>query len=225
MMYDQCIKCHLNKGFWFTGGFPCGLSACANPPPRTYMSSKIEPMVMPPNFKYDFHYPILKYRKCHPDAVPPKYIRKGDSCMDLSITEDVEIQPLCYEDYEEPRPEGQQWGISHRRHRQTDARVTVGTGLCFEIPEGYKMNVYIRSGHAFKQGLTLVGAVGIIDENYRGEVKLCLVNLGTEKVYLKKGERVAQCEVVPVTRVVVSEALELSPNAERGENGFGSSGK
>jgi len=231
---DRCITCHLNKGLHnlMTGANPCGLTACANPPPKTIMSDRIidfgqelPQFVLPPQFERDTHYPILRYHKVHPDAIPPFYSRANDACLDLSITEDVEVKPLCYETVVIQSSDSDGGVIEDVRVRTHDSRVTVGTGLAFQIPKGYRMAVYIRSGHAFKQGLALTGAVGIIEDTYRGEVKLNLVNFGTETIYLKKGERVAQCEIEVVKRCVVQEEIELEPNFERGENGFGSSGK
>ena len=102
-------------------------------------------------------------------------------------------------------------------------RVVIPTGLKIEIPAGYEGQVRPRSGLAMKYGLTVLNAPGTIDADYRGEVKVLLVNLGQNAHVLERGERVAQLVIAPVTRVVLEEVAELS-ETERGEGGFGSTG-
>ena len=102
-------------------------------------------------------------------------------------------------------------------------RVLIPTGLILEIPEGYEGQVRPRSGLALKKGLTVLNAPGTIDADYRGEVKVILINLGSEEVVIEPGERIAQLVIAPVQRVEVVEAQELTPT-ERGEGGFGSTG-
>jgi len=102
-------------------------------------------------------------------------------------------------------------------------RVVIPTGLRIEIPPGYEGQVRPRSGLAMKYGLTVLNAPGTIDADYRGEVKVLLVNVGQNAHVLERGERVAQLVVAPVTRVVLEEVEELS-ETERGEGGFGSTG-
>ena len=103
------------------------------------------------------------------------------------------------------------------------ARAMVPTGLIFAIPDGFEGQVRPRSGLAAKQGLTVLNAPGTIDSDYRGEVKVLLVNLGNEPVVLRRGERIAQLVCAPVTRMKIK-IEEILQNTERGEGGFGSTG-
>lgn len=99
----------------------------------------------------------------------------------------------------------------------------VPTGLFIELPEGYEMQVRPRSGLAAKHGLSLVNAPGTIDPDYRGEIKVILVNLSNTPYELKPGERVAQLVVSQFTRVEWEPVEELG-ETERGTGGFGSTG-
>jgi len=102
-------------------------------------------------------------------------------------------------------------------------RRAVPTGLVLEIPEGYEGQVRPRSGLAITAGLTIVNAPGTIDSDYRGELKVLLVNLGSEAVSIGRGDRIAQLLIAPVTRASFVETEDLSAS-ERGEGGFGSTG-
>jgi dUTP pyrophosphatase len=102
-------------------------------------------------------------------------------------------------------------------------RVAVPTGLSVEIPPGYEIQVRPRSGLAWKQGLTVVNAPGTIDSDYRGEVRVLLVNLGTEKAILQPGDRVAQLVLQKVDQIEWVDAEALAESA-RGLGGFGSTG-
>ena len=102
-------------------------------------------------------------------------------------------------------------------------RALVPTGLVFEIPEGYEAQVRPRSGLAFKNGITCLNTPGTIDSDYRGEVKVLLVNLGDEDFVIVRGARIAQMVIAPVTQVAVKEVTEASETA-RGAGGFGSTG-
>jgi len=102
-------------------------------------------------------------------------------------------------------------------------RVLIPTGLILEIPEGYEGQVRPRSGLALKKGLTVLNAPGTIDADYRGEVKVILINLGSEEVVIEPGERIAQLVIAPVQRVEVVEVQEVTLT-ERGDGGFGSTG-
>lgn len=97
------------------------------------------------------------------------------------------------------------------------------TGLSFEIPEGWAMMVYSRSGHGFKHGIRLANATGIIDSDYRGEAMVRLTNDGGKAYEVQPGERVAQAMLIPAPAVSIEEVDELSAT-ERGEGGFGSTG-
>lgn len=103
------------------------------------------------------------------------------------------------------------------------ARALVGTGLCMAIPEGYEGQVRPRSGLALKHGVTVLNAPGTIDSDYRGEVSVILINLGEETFAIKRGDRIAQLVIAPVTAAVFGEADEL-PATGRGEGGFGHTG-
>lgn len=103
-------------------------------------------------------------------------------------------------------------------------RALVPTGLSFEIPEGYEIQARPRSGWALKQGMTLLNTPGTIDADYRGEVKIIVVNLGQEPVEIADQERVAQLVVCPVLQVRFEEVSALSETI-RGAGGFGSTGR
>lgn len=103
-------------------------------------------------------------------------------------------------------------------------RVLVPTGLFIELPVGYEAQVRPRSGLAFKHGLTVLNSPGTIDADYRGEIKVILVNLSDTEFEIKDGERVAQMIVAKHERVQWQQADELLAT-ERGAGGFGSTGK
>jgi dUTP pyrophosphatase len=103
-------------------------------------------------------------------------------------------------------------------------RRLVPTGLAVELPPGHEGQVRPRSGLAAKHGIGMVNAPGTIDQDYRGEVGVILVNLGREPFEVKRGERIAQLVVAPVTRVEVVLVDELSATP-RGHGGFGSTGR
>jgi len=100
----------------------------------------------------------------------------------------------------------------------------IGTGIAMEIPEGYVGLVYERSGLACKRGLAPANKVGVVDSDYRGEIKVALHNHGKEAQTVEKGERIAQMVIAPYLAVSYEEADELS-KTERGEGGFGSTGR
>ncbi len=104
------------------------------------------------------------------------------------------------------------------------ARLEVPTGLALELPPGWEGQVRPRSGLAARHGVTLANSPGTIDSDYRGEVRVLLVNLGAESVVFERGDRVAQLVVAPVARVELVETDRLS-ETERGDGGFGSSGR
>lgn len=102
-------------------------------------------------------------------------------------------------------------------------RVIVPTGLYFEIPAGYEIQVRPRSGLAAKHGITVLNSPGTIDADYRGELKVILVNLSSEPFVIEKGERIAQIVLASHAHIEWEETSELS-DSERGEGGFGSTG-
>ncbi len=130
----------------------------------------------------------------------PEYKTNGASGMDLlsSHEESITLKPL--------------------------ERTLVPTGLFVEIPEGYEGQIRARSGLSIKHGLTLVNAVGTIDSDYRGELKIPMINLSNEPYTINNGERVAQLIIAKYERVDIVEVEELEESA-RGTGGFGSTGK
>lgn len=103
------------------------------------------------------------------------------------------------------------------------AIVLVGCGFAVAIPEGYEIQVRPRSGLAVKHGITVINAPGTIDADYRGEVKVGLINLGGSPFTIQRGDRIAQLVLAPVARAVVQIAPSLAPT-ERGSGGFGHTG-
>ena len=103
-------------------------------------------------------------------------------------------------------------------------RVAVPTGLALAMPPGYEAQLRPRSGLALKHGITLLNSPGTVDADYRGEVKVLLVNLSSQPFTLRRGERVAQLVVAPVSQVSLVE-LTVLDDTERGEGGFGSTGR
>jgi len=104
------------------------------------------------------------------------------------------------------------------------SRVAVPTGFAIEIPPGFEGQVRPRSGLAFKEGITVINAPGTIDADYRGEIKVLLVNLGNDSVLLNPGDRIAQLVIAPVVRASVEEVDNLEDTA-RGAGGFGHTGR
>lgn len=102
-------------------------------------------------------------------------------------------------------------------------RLLVPTGLILELPPGWEGQVRPRSGLSVRHGIGLLNSPGTIDSDYRGEVRVLLVNLGSEPFAVRRGDRIAQLVVAPVAAVEVREAGSLSPT-ERGDGGFGSTG-
>ena len=152
----------------------------------------------------------IRIKKLHPNAITPKPATDGAACFDLHAATVMGAAQLGA-NIEDGHP------------------VACGTGLSFEIPDGYAMLIFSRSGHGFKHGIRLANCVGIIDSDYRGEVAVKLTkdyDWGDEEKQppmISPGDRVAQAMVVPVPRVVFEESDELAPTV-RGTGGFGSSG-
>lgn len=102
-------------------------------------------------------------------------------------------------------------------------RALIPTGLVFEIPEGFEVQVRPRSGLALRHGITCLNTPGTVDSDYRGEVKVLLVNLGEEDFAIERGMRIAQAIVAPVVQAVLEER-PFAAGTTRGESGFGSTG-
>jgi dUTP pyrophosphatase len=106
---------------------------------------------------------------------------------------------------------------------QPGQRVMVPTGLSFEIPPGFEIQVRPRSGWAAKKGVTVVNSPGTVDADYRGEVLVALIHLGDEAMEIVDQDRIAQAVLCPVVQAEFLDATTLSPT-DRGEGGFGSTG-
>ena len=143
--------------------------------------------------------PVLKIRKANPAAVLPQYETEGAAGMDLRalIPEDLQIPPL--------------------------ARAKIPTGLFLEIKPGYEGQIRPRSGLAARFGVSVLNAPGTIDSDYRGEVEVLLINLGSEPFTVKSGDRIAQFVIAQVHKAEIRENLSLG-NTKRGAGGFGSTG-
>ena len=142
----------------------------------------------------------LGYKKLSPDAVDPKYNFEKDSGFDLYSIEDVSLGGM--------------------------SRAMVGTGLAFNIPDGYEIQVRPKSGLAINYGLTVLNTPSTIDGGYVGEVKVILFNTSRETYEVKKGMKIAQAVLCPVQqgKYVNLENIEELPNTDRGSDGFGSTG-
>lgn len=135
----------------------------------------------------------------HGEGLPlPSYATPGAAGMDIVAAEDLDLLP------------GQ-------RH-------AVATGFQVAIPAGYEIQVRPRSGLAFKHGISVPNTPGTIDSDYRGEVKVLLINHGSEPFAIRRGERIAQLVPATVTRAAFDEVGALS-ETERGAGGFGSTGR
>lgn len=141
--------------------------------------------------------PVLRL---DPDLPLPAYARSGDAGVDLVAREDVTLAPA-------------------------GGRALVPTGITIALPDGYAGFVQPRSGLAFKHGVTCLNTPGLIDSGYRGELKVCLINHDPiEPFDVKRGERIAQLVIQAVEQVDFVE-VEVLDESERGDKGFGSSGR
>ncbi len=129
----------------------------------------------------------------------PQYETDGSAGMDLraALNEPAFIKPL--------------------------QRILIPTGLFIELPMGYEAQIRPRSGLAFKKGLTVLNSPGTIDSDYRGEIKIILVNLSNETVVINTGDRIAQMVIAKHEKAEFTEVFELS-DTKRGEGGFGHTG-
>lgn len=142
--------------------------------------------------------PVQIKRLPHGEGLPlPAYATAGAAGMDIVAAEDVSLAP--------------------------GGRHAVATGFAIAIPFGYEVQLRPRSGLALKHGISLPNTPGTIDSDYRGELKVILINLGTEDFVVLRGDRIAQLILAPVTQAVWSEVDTLDDTA-RGVGGFGSTG-
>lgn len=150
----------------------------------------------------------IKVKKLDKTAVLPTYATAGAACFDLYA-----VGSLASINNDPDHPN--EWFDTYS--------VVVRTGLAFEIPEGYVMLVYSRSGHGFKNNVRLGNCVGVIDSDYRGELKVMLTADEGGSMVIKGGDRIAQAMIIPVNQVSLVEVNELS-STDRGTGGFGSTG-
>jgi dUTP pyrophosphatase len=141
----------------------------------------------------------VRFRKLRPDAVLPRYMTAHAAGMDLAAAIDSPVTLL------------------------PQARAAIGTGLAVALPPGYEAQIRPRSGLALRYGITLVNSPGTIDADYRGEIRVILVNLGSEPVSIRSGERIAQMVVASVSQIDVIE-VETLDDTERGSGVFGHTG-
>jgi dUTP pyrophosphatase len=145
--------------------------------------------------------PIIKVRRVRPSTLPlPRYQSAHAAGMDLLADIEVSLEITAM------------------------GRVAVPTGIAVEIPPGFEGQLRPRSGRALEEGLTLVNSPGTIDADYRGEIKVLLVNLGNAPITIRRGDRIAQLVIAPVALAEVLEVAELEPSS-RGGGGFGHTGR
>jgi dUTP pyrophosphatase len=142
---------------------------------------------------------VVRFQRLREGAQVPKYMSDGAAGMDLaaSIDADVTIAP--------------------------GGRALVGTGIAVELPHRHEAQVRPRSGLAHKHGVTVLNSPGTVDEDYRGEIKVLLINHGSEPFVVRAGDRIAQLVIAPVTRVELEEGT-LGETA-RGAGGYGHTGR
>ena len=134
----------------------------------------------------------------HGEGLPlPAYQTPGAAGMDLHAAEELSLAPM--------------------------ARAAVGTGLSIAVPLGFEAQVRPRSGLALRHGISVANAPGTIDADYRGEVKVLLINLGAEPFAIHRGMRIAQMIIAPVAQAAIQVVASLD-DTERGSSGFGSTG-
>lgn len=139
----------------------------------------------------------LKFKRIHPDAVLPAYAHPSDAGMDLRSVDELVVPP--------------------------GKRALVHTGLVMLLPPAYEAQVRPRSGLALKAGVTVLNTPGTIDSGYRGEVGVILINLGEVPFAVRKGDKIAQLVIAPVTQPQVVET-DVVDETDRGAGGFGSTG-
>ena len=141
--------------------------------------------------------------------------------IDVPCTHVTNIMPL----YQSEHAAGADLkaNLSEEIEIESGEREIIPTGIRLEIPEGYEAQIRPRSGLAYKHGVTILNTPGTIDSDYRGEIKVILINLGKKKYIVKNGDRIAQMIFAPVIRANFNKKNELR-KTERGEGGFGSTG-
>lgn len=140
---------------------------------------------------------IVKVRRLISEAKLPRYEHPGDSGADLVAVADYTLQPM-------------QW-------------FAVPTGISAEVPMGFELQIRPKSGLALKHGVTVLNTPGTVDAGYRGEIKVILINLGSEPFHISRGQKIAQLVVAPIAWAQFEEVDELT-ESQRGSSGFGSTG-
>ena len=146
------------------------------------------------------------------------------SSVNAKISRDKKAKKFPLPDYETSGAAGVDLRASEEALLLPGERAIVSTGIKIEIPEGYEAQIRPRSGIALKNGVTLLNSPGTIDSDYRGEIKVIMINHGSDPFTVNAGDRIAQLMLAPVTRVSWIEDDKLS-KTKRGEGGFGSSGE
>lgn len=154
----------------------------------------------------------LKVMRVHELALIPQYQTAGAACFDLHaiINEKLRLK------------DGYQ--VIERVSVPPGGARTFDTGVAFEVPPGWVMLVFSRSGHGFNLGVRLANCVGVVDSDFRGEVKVKLRNDGDQELVVSNRERIAQAMLMPAPQWNLIEVSELS-ETERGESGYGSTGR
>ena len=165
--------------------------------------------------------------KVNERAELPEYATDGSACFDVKACIENGQRLKSYNAWNKEMPVAVK-GVGQNKDAfqlPPAVRVLVPTGLIFDIPEGYVMKMYIRSGTALKKGLTLVNGVGIIDSDYVEESFLMLENVSESMSLIEHGERIAQCLIEPITREPINEISERPEQKTSRDGGFGSTGK
>jgi dUTP pyrophosphatase len=139
----------------------------------------------------------IKIKKLNPNAITPHYAHDGDAGMDVYSTINFSLKP--------------------------NHRAAIPTGLSFELPKGFEIQIRPKSGIALKAGVTMINAPGTLDSGYRGELKVIMINHSSEDYQIKKGEKIAQIVFARYEEAELEETEEISETA-RGSGGFGSTG-
>jgi len=142
--------------------------------------------------------PIVKIKRLTPEAIIPNYAHAGDAGADIYSLETCTLETL--------------------------QRKAIATGISVEIPPGFEIQVRPKSGLALKHGITVLNTPGTIDAGYRGEIKVILINLGSESYVIEKGQKIAQLVTAAIARMEFTEVAEDLSSSIRGEGGFGSTG-
>ena len=142
----------------------------------------------------------VKFKRLNNSAILPKFQTSDSAGADLSacLSEKITLKPM--------------------------ERKIIPLGFSMEIPEGFEAQIRARSGLAIKHGISIINGIGTIDSDYRGEIKVILINLGNETFAINRGDRIAQLVPAPVQRATFA-ILDILPETVRNAGGFGSTGR